>query len=110
MVEPDTSNAGVRSHTQISPPGAEAIIDINCRRTGSPSALNAPDRLTAVAESMRCCAIGGQQKEERARATDAVVRIGAVQAGLRHARVVQPVDPLCRPFAEFVEGPVLDGV
>jgi hypothetical protein len=37
----DRSNAGVGSHTQISPPSPrEAIIDIRRSRTGSPSALN----------------------------------------------------------------------
>ncbi|GLW29275.1 hypothetical protein Areg01_22150 [Actinoplanes regularis] len=83
MVDPDTSKAGVRSQTQISPSGAEAIIDISCSRTGSPRALKAADRFTAVAESMRCWAIGGQH------GTSASVfeETGAGEAGFDMSRV-----------------------
>jgi hypothetical protein len=50
----------VRSQTQISPSGAEAIIDINWSRTGSPSALKAGASTPAVSAEIRCSLIGAQ--------------------------------------------------
>ena len=62
---------------------ADAIIDISCSRTGSPRALNAADRLTAVAASTRCCASGGQHGTSSSRR----VRVEAGVAGFDMSRV-----------------------
>jgi hypothetical protein len=64
MVGPERSKAGVRSHTQISPPAADVIIDSRRSRTGSPRALNIRDRSSACSAPRALSVSGAQQASE----------------------------------------------